>query len=311
MHTRTTFNLSVPEDYRFSANLGYLTRSPKECLHRIRDDCLYKALPLSGTPVVEIRAARNGGGLDVTLIGDSGEPHTAGFPGEPHPGGDVRAAAAAYIRDWLDLDADLGPFYRLAETDPILVAAASAHRGLRLIGIPDLYEAIAWGILGQQINLAFAYTLKARLVEAYGGRVVRGGETYWTFPEPRIIAGLQVGDLAPLQLTVRKCEYLIHTADLISKGAISKEMLSGLGYREAEKALVRIRGIGPWTANYVLMRCLRMKDAFPIDDVGLHHAIRHVTGSDAKPPREEILRLSAGWRGWESYATFYLWRLLY
>ncbi|WP_338130568.1 hypothetical protein [Cohnella ginsengisoli] len=153
--------------------------------------------------------------------------------------------------------------------------------------------------------------MKARLVEAYGGLVVSAGETYWTFPQPHVIAGLAVKDLLPLKLTVKKCEYLIHVAELIATGAISKEMLKELGYGEAEKALVRIRGIGPWTANYVLMRCLRMKDAFPIDDVGLHHAIRHATGSDAKPSHEEILRLSAGWRGWESYATFYLWRLLY
>lgn len=294
-----TLTLSVPEDYRFSSNLGYLARSPKECLHRIRDGRLYKALPLEGTPIVEIGENRDRG-LTVAFASDRGVPSA-----------DVREAAIAYIREWLDLDTDLEPFYLLAADDPLLAAAASAHRGLRLVGIPDLFEAMAWGILGQQINLAFAYTLKARLVEAYGGRIACEGDAYWTFPEPRVIAGLEVKDLLPLKLTVKKCEYLIHVAELIAIEAISKGMLKELGYGEAEKALVRIRGIGPWTANYVLMRCLRMKDAFPIDDVGLHHAIRHATGSDAKPSREEIMRLSAGWRGWESYATFYLWRLLY
>ncbi|MFC3799621.1 DNA-3-methyladenine glycosylase family protein [Cohnella sp. GCM10012308] len=294
-----TLTLATPEDYRFSANLGYLMRSPKECLHHIRDERLYKALPLEGTPVVEIGSASDGA-LLVAFAGDRGSPSEQ-----------VRESAVAYIREWLDLDTDLAPFYRLAAEDPILAAAASMHRGLRLVGIPDLFEAMAWGILGQQINLAFAYTLKARLVEAYGGRIACDGNAYWTFPQPEVIAGLEVKDLLPLKLTVKKCEYLIHAAALIAGGTLSKGMLQELGYREAEKALVRIRGIGPWTANYVLMRCLRMKDAFPIDDVGLHHAIRHVTGSNAKPPREEILRLSAGWRGWESYATFYLWRLLY
>ncbi|MDI4647293.1 DNA-3-methyladenine glycosylase family protein [Cohnella hashimotonis] len=294
-----TLTLATPEDYRFSANLGYLMRSPKECLHLIRDGRLYKALPLDGTPVLEI-GADDDNRLLVAFADDRGVPSE-----------DVRAASLAYIREWLDLDTDLEPFYRLAADDPILAAAASMHKGLRLIGIPDLFEAMAWGILGQQINLAFAYTLKARLVEAYGTPVSCAGDTCWTFPQPEVIAGLEVKDLLPLKLTVKKCEYLIHAAELIAGGALSKGRLQELGYREAEKALVRIRGIGPWTANYVLMRCLRMKDAFPIDDVGLHHALRHVTGSDAKPSREEILRLSAGWRGWESYATFYLWRLLY
>ncbi|MDG0808377.1 DNA-3-methyladenine glycosylase 2 [Cohnella rhizosphaerae] len=294
-----TVTLAVPEDYSFSANLGYLARSPKECLHRIQGDRLYKALPLPDAPVVEIGAAP-GGGLLVAFAGDRGL-----------PSGDVRQDAAAYIREWLDLDTDLAPFYRLAAEDPVLAAAASTHRGLRLVGIPDLFEAMAWGILGQQINLAFAYTLKARLVEAYGAQVSGAGNVYWTFPQPQVVAGLEVKDLLPLKLTVKKCEYLIHVAELIAAGAVSKGMLQEMGCREAEKTLVRIRGIGPWTANYVMMRCLRMKEAFPIDDVGLHHALRHVMRRDAKPTREEILRLSTGWGGWESYATFYLWRLLY
>ena len=81
--------------------------------------------------------------------------------------------------------------------------------------------------------------------------------------------------------------------------------------KEAEKILTKIRGIGPWTANYVLMRCLRFTSAFPIDDVGLHNAVKHVIGSEQKPTKEELLNLSAPWKGWEAYATFYLWRFLY
>ena len=78
-----------------------------------------------------------------------------------------------------------------------------------------------------------------------------------------------------------------------------------------EQALIRIRGIGPWTANYVLMRCLQMPMAFPIADVGLHLALKQALGWDRKPTIPEIRELAAGWSGWEAYATFYLWRLLY
>ena len=78
---------------------------------------------------------------------------------------------------------------------------------------------------------------------------------------------------------------------------------------KAEKLLVRIRGIGPWTANYVLMRCLRFPTAFPIDDVGLHNVIKLLTGSETKPTK--IKEYATTWTNWESYATFYLWRTLY
>lgn len=62
------------------------------------------------------------------------------------------------------------------------------------MGIPDLFEAIAWGILGQQINLTYAYTLKRRLVEKFGTSVEYEGKRFWLFPTPDVIANLTVED---------------------------------------------------------------------------------------------------------------------
>src|SRR6185437_6792965 len=116
----------------------------------------------------------------------------------------------------------------------------------------------SWGILGQQINLTYAYTLKRRLVETFGSSIEWEGRPYWIFPKPEDIAHLTVEDLAPLKMTVKKCEYLIGVAQLMEDGSLSKSLVMETGnFKGAEKVLVKIRGIGPWTANYVLMRCLR------------------------------------------------------
>ncbi|MBB6735667.1 DNA-3-methyladenine glycosylase 2 [Cohnella zeiphila] len=294
--------LSVPEPFDFGQNLVYLARSPNECLYRIDGDRLYKAIPIDSgeTPVVEIRS-------------DSASTMTIRFLGDTEPSGQAgRDAVIRYVRDWFDLDTDLAPFYRLAASDPLLGPAAELFNGLRCMGIPDLFEAMSWGIIGQQINLAFAYTLKRRLVETFGPRIECEGETYYLFPSAERIARLEPEELDELRMTARKNEYLVGVARLIAGGSLTKANLLALGnLRAAEKALVGIRGIGPWTANYVLMRCLRMTEAFPIDDVGLHQAIRHAAGMDRKPTRAELLAMAAGWAGWEAYATFYLWRHLY
>ncbi|TMV44217.1 DNA-3-methyladenine glycosylase [Paenibacillus mesophilus] len=293
--------LVVREPFSFSENMSYLSRASNECLFHTRDGRVYKAIPLEQeTPVVEISVDGHPA-IKVRFLGDTAPARKW-----------VRAAVARYVRDWFDLDTDLAPFYEMAETDPLLQRAVRQFHGLRNMGIPDLFEAISWGIIGQQINLAFAYTLKRRLVETFGRQVVCEGETYWIFPNPHEIAALTVENMDVLRMTVKKCEYLIGVARLITEGKLSKELLSNAGdYKKAEKLLVGIRGIGPWTANYVLMRCLRMPSAFPIDDVGLHNAIKYVTGADRKPTKDEILKLSAGWTDWESYATFYMWRFLY
>ncbi|WP_281272377.1 DNA-3-methyladenine glycosylase family protein [Paenibacillus sambharensis] len=183
---------------------------------------------------------------------------------------------------------------------------------MHLPGIPDLFEALCWGIIGQQINLTYAHTLKRRIVEQYGRSAAAGGELYWAFPTPETIAALSVPELKELGISGRKAEYLIDTARMLAEGRLSKKLLQEAGdLKKAEAILVSIRGIGPWTANYVLMRCLKLPSAFPADDVGLHNAIKLLTGMDRKPTRQEVLKLAEPWKGWESYATLYLWRILY
>ncbi|WP_318618263.1 DNA-3-methyladenine glycosylase [Sporosarcina sp. YIM B06819] len=293
--------IKVPKEFSFKENLGYMLRSSNECMFGIQDEKITKAI----TVAEEVLLVEVSEGVDGHLV--------LRFLGDFHPTGEkVRDQVVHYIRDWFDLDNDLKPFYAMAEKDLLLKRAIDEFYGLRNIGIPDLFEALVWGILGQQINLTYAYTLKRRLVESFGRSIEWEGRPYWIFPEAKDIANLTVEDLASLKMTVKKCEYLIGVAQLIVEGRLSKSIVRGTGdFKEAEKRLVHIRGIGPWTANYVLMRCLRFPNAFPIADVGLHNAIKHVTGADEKPTKEEILELAAPWKGWESYATFYLWRFLY
>jgi len=293
-----TIRIPVPAEFDFSVNLDYLSRSPDESLYRIRDGRLYKTIP-AGSNAVFFEVGAEPGFLLVLPLDE--EPWS----------GEVEHTVVAYMREWFDLDNDLSPFYDLASRDPILHGVVPRLHGLRNMGIPDLFEALCWGIIGQQINLAFAYTLKRRFVETFGRQVRRGDVDCWLFPEPRDIAGLDVGDITALKMTTKKAEYLIGVARLIVDGELGRERLLEGDIRSAEKKLVSIRGIGPWTANYVLMRCLRYPSAFPIDDVGLHNAIKAVLQEEQKPTVARIKELAVGWQGWEAYATFYLWRVLY
>lgn len=288
----------TPHDFSFSENLRYLSRSANECLYEISGETIRRALVIGNEKLlIEISA-----GSDQFLSVGIHKPVTH----------QMKEEIAEYIHDWFDLGFSLTPFYKMAQSDPLLKKPAEQFFGLRVMGIPDLFEALAWGILGQQINLTYAYTLKRRLVEKYGESLENGRSKYWLFPAAETIAGLTIEDLADLKMTIKKCEYLIDTARLIANGKLSKvDLLKEADVKAAEKKLTKIRGIGPWTAHYVLMRCLRFPNAFPIDDVGLHNAIKVITGSERKPAREEILKYSARWENWEAYATFYLWRVLY
>jgi DNA-3-methyladenine glycosylase II len=290
----------LPYDYSFTENLSYLSSAKGECLYQIRDQKIYKAFQIGQkTSLIEISYDESHR-LRLRFVGNSTPPPQS-----------IREWAARYVIDWFDLLTDLTPFYELAHADEILQLPVHQFHGLRNIGIPDLFEAISWGIIGQQINLTFAYTLKRRFVENFGSYVEFENERYLIFPSSQTIASLSIQDLTPLQFSAKKAEYLIGVAKQIENGALTKEMLQNAGYEDAEKLLTRIHGIGSWTANYVFMRCLRFPMAIPMDDVGLHNALKFAMNTESKPTREQIREIFSKWRGWESYATFYLWRLLY
>ncbi|MFB5197167.1 DNA-3-methyladenine glycosylase family protein [Neobacillus sp. KR4-4] len=289
--------IELPEEFDLKANLGYLERNKNECMYEVENDTITRVIAIDEIPtLVRIK------------VNDSNQMVVHFLKGKPQETIDV----VQYIREWFDLDNDLTPFYQMAKTDPFLKMTVEKFYGLRLIGIPDLFEALCWGVLGQQINLSFAYTLKKQFVEKFGESIDWEGKKYWIFPSYKRIAKLTPIDLADIKMTVKKSEYIIGIAQLMASGELSKEKLrEAENFKEVEKSLIKIRGIGPWTANYVLMRCLRFPAAFPIDDAGLINAIKTLLNMDRKPTKEEILKISIPWRNWESYATFYLWRVLY
>ncbi|MNP40818.1 DNA-3-methyladenine glycosylase [compost metagenome] len=132
------------------------------------------------------------------------------------------------------------------------------------------------------------------------------------FPGAEKLAAVKPEELQELKFSRFKADTLLTVARLIAEKELSKEQLLQMGdYRLAEERLMEVRGIGPWTAQYASMRCLRNPDAFPLTDVGLHHAIRMRLGQTAKPPLPAVEEMGRAWQPWRAYATFYLWRTLY
>ncbi|WP_107943527.1 DNA-3-methyladenine glycosylase family protein [Metasolibacillus fluoroglycofenilyticus] len=285
------FEVLPPKQFNFDACLVYLDRSNLEVLHQITDSSIYKVISETLCKVTSVNHR-------IKIEFPMGVPPAA-----------ERKKVAQYIWEWFDLEQNLEGFYQLASQDKILKPLVEKYYGLRIVCIPDLFEAFVWAITGQQINLTFAYTLKKRLIEKFGEYVIFEGKQFWQFPTAGKIADLTVEDLKQLQFTTRKAEYIINIAREIVNGNLSKEKL--LEMKDIEKSLTSIRGIGAWSANYVMMRCLHQSAAFPITDVGLHNALKALLHLEEKPTINQIEAYAANWQGWQGYATFYLWRSLY
>jgi DNA-3-methyladenine glycosylase II len=289
--------LMPPKEFDFSQCLKFLTRSPLEPCHVVENNSIYKLDKFEGKPIL-IKIQYNKKCICIEFL-------------TPRPKKYIRAMVAKYVWHWFDLDTDLRPFYRIARKDPVLKNVTKDLYGLRILTISDLFEALCWAIIGQQINLAFAYTLKKRFVESFGEKFSFDNKHYYLFPTPQVISRKKITDLKRLQFTGKKSEYIIELAQKINNGDLTKNrLLHHDGFETARKELMGLHGVGKWTADYVSLRCLKDPTAFPVADVGLQNAVKQQLGLTKKPTSEDITRYAMGWQNWQAYATFYLWASL-
>jgi len=208
---------------------------------------------------------------------------------------DDRDAVVAVLRRWLDLDADSERIAAELGRDERLGPLVAARPGLRIPGSVNGAETALFTVLGQQVSLAAARTFQGRLVAAVSPLNALG---FRSSPDPAVIADAHTEDLrAALGITRSRVAALQALARVLADGL---ELAPHVDHADARRRLLAVKGIGPWTADYVALRCLRDDDAFPSGDLILRRTL------DAKTPAEAI-RLAEPWRPWRGYATLHLW----
>jgi len=220
---------------------------------------------------------------------------------------DAEQSAAELVRRQFATDLDLGPFYRLAESDPVLSRLVRHFRGMRIPQAMSVYESLISAILEQQVNLAFAHQVKKALIEAYGSAVEFEGRLYRAFPEPVRLALVTPAELRKLQISGPKARYIAALSVSVLDGGLDLEALRRAEPTQAHERLLREKGVGLWTAHYVGLRALGHLDCLPAADVGLQKSVQRFYGLRQKPTPARLEALARPWTGWRSYATFYLW----
>lgn len=174
--------------------------------------------------------------------------------------------------------------------------------GLRLPGSFSGFELILHAVLGQQITVKAATTLCRRFCEAFCASY-QGANPALTLlpPDPKVVATLSVDDIAPLGIISRRAQAIIHLAQMIDSGQLNLNY--GSDPNATGELLQTVKGIGPWTANYITMRALSWPDALPKEDIALRNALGRVTP-------KQVLQTAEAWRPWRSYACLHLWDTL-
>lgn len=292
--------LPIPP-YDFAQALAYLRRSSSAVLERVSDDDIYRrALTINGQDVLLTMRAAGSVAAPRLRLEVQGEGVDEA----------IMAEATAFVRRIFSLDVDPTEFYRIANTEPVFGALVQRYYGLRPVMVASPFEATIWAIIGQQINVSFARKLKQRLIELCDDTLHIAEDEYPLMPTAQAIAALDATLLLSNQFSRQKTEYVIGAARALVSGELDFDVAASLPHEEAIAYLTRLRGLGRWTAEYVLMRGIGVRDSVPAADMGLRIAMGRAYGLGRNASEQEVRDYATQWAGWRGWVAFFWWHAL-
>jgi DNA-3-methyladenine glycosylase II len=218
----------------------------------------------------------------------------------------ARAVAERFAARALGTSHELRAFYRDLADDPLLRAALRRERGLSIAGFADAFEALVTAILTQQVNLAFAFSIRSELARVFGRRARIDGRSWIAFPAAARLAREAPFALRRFRLSAAKAQALVGIARAFASGELSDAALLALDDDAVIERLVAHRGIGRWTAETVLLRGLARRDAFPAGDLGVvKYLAQGLLGRRAPATEAQMRAFAERWRPYRAYALTY------
>jgi DNA-3-methyladenine glycosylase II len=266
------FTLAAVPPVRLDLTAWALRRRPSNAVDRWDGQVYRRVLVLDGIPVeatVWQAAAPDAGELAVSVLSSDASPGVIGADRG------LQAGLSSLLSGMLGLGVDLSAFYRIAAAHPVVGALAERFQGVKPPRFPSVFESLVNGVACQQASLGLGIVLLNRLAELCGPSLALPGGVVHGFPAPGDVAALDHGALRSLGFSGQKARALLEIA-------ATGEDLEGLRWVEDRTTVSRrlraLRGVGRWTAEYVLLRGLGRIDVFPGDDVGARNNLRKQLG---------------------------------
>jgi DNA-3-methyladenine glycosylase II len=191
----------------------------------------------------------------------------------------------------------------LMRRDPVLAAIIKRHGecGLPTALRSDIFNALIQSIISQQLSTKASATIYKRFIAL----LPEGGS-----PAPHHVLPLDDAALRAVGLSRQKISYLRDLSQKILDGSLQPAMLGDLPDEAVIEVLTRVKGVGKWTAEMILIFRLLRPDVLPVGDLGIVKAIQRAYGLRKTPDAKRMLKIAEPWRPYRSVASWYLWRSL-
>lgn len=293
---RSAFELELVPPFRLDLTAWILRRRPDNVVDRWDGQVYRRVLVLDGVPV-EV-AARQLGPVEAPRL-------AVELAAERLPAGAEERAGELLAR-MLGLQVDLEGFYRLAAGDPRLGPLVERFRGAKPTRYPTVFEALVNAIACQQVTLTLGIQILNRLALAHGLRYEGEDGSYPAFPRPADLAGLEPAALRALGFSRQKAEAIRSLVEGVVAGELCLDELERLDDAAAQERLLALRGVGRWTAEYVLLRGLGRLHVFPGDDVGGQRNLRRWLGLEGPLSYDRVRAILEPWRAYSGLLYYHL-----
>jgi DNA-3-methyladenine glycosylase II len=281
----TQLAIPLPPDYRMADVLAFHARDGEGVAEQVHATGFCKGVMLHGVPV-RFDVTFAGGVAHCTLAADGALP----------------GAATDALPGMLGLLIDPAPFAAAVRNDPLLGPLVARMPGLRIVQSASVFEALTWAVIGQQINLPFAISLRRTLILQAGQQHSTG---LWCYPEASHVEALDIADLTSRKFSRAKAETILRLARLVESGALS--LAPDVPVDQVVNQLLAVKGIGPWTVNYALLRGYGYADCSLQGDVAVRSALQRLLGDDVKPGLARTEAWLAQYAPYRTMVAAYLW----
>ncbi len=291
-----TGTLTPTPPFDFSKSLQFLgIFGPTKNEQTVSTHSLTKAISIDGQTVV----------FQLTSIGTTEKPgleYTL-FSAKPFSQA-MENAVVERITFFLSLKDDLQPFYRLGRADPDFAPIIEHLYGYHQVKFLTPFENACWAVLTQRNPMKIAQQTKQALVEKYGSSLEVSGSVYWAFPEPMQIAVVDESELFKTIRNDRRTEYIVAVARAFSEA--DEEFLKTASDEAVEAWLRNIKGIGEWSATFIMVRGLGRMERVPLTEARLFEAASKVYGHGEELSRDDLKRLADKYGLWQGYWAHYI-----
>ncbi|UGQ45275.1 DNA-3-methyladenine glycosylase family protein [Massilia endophytica] len=291
------FTLDLPPGYRVQDVMAFHSRDAESVAEEVSPERLRKGMLLDGVPVV----------LTVELGKAALCEAEADLPGKRKFPDQLLAKVHEAARNILGLRIDPADFSAFARNDKLLGPLVRAQPGLRIVQSATVFEALTWAIIGQQINLPFAISLRRTFILQAGRQHSSG---LWCYPEAADVVKLTAEDLTSRKFSTAKAETLLRFAGLVAGGELDLVPSAANPIETISANLLAVKGIGPWTVNYGLLRGYGYADCSLHGDVAIRAALQRLLGEESKPDMARTERILQQYQPHRTMAAAHLWASL-